>query len=198
MPAPVLRTDDTSTQKPLLQNFYTEDELITGLYNKDKEIFSYLYDHYAPSLFTLINSFIKINTICEDVLQEAFLKIWNNFHHYDKTKGRLFTWMISLTRNIAIDTNRNRNFREESNTVLFAADNLTAGTCEFKKFDSLFISKYLEVLSDEQVNIIKLAYFWGLTQPEIAYTLNMPPGTVKTNLRNGLVKLRMLMNEKKG
>ena len=67
------------------------------LQRQDQQAFSYLYDNYAPALNGIIFRLVEDSTLSEDILQEAFMKIWNNFSSYDKTKGRLFTWMMNLT-----------------------------------------------------------------------------------------------------
>ena len=91
---------------------YNEDELVLMLQRQDQQAFAYLYDNYAPALNGVIFRLVEDKSLSEDILQEAFLKIWNNFSSYDRTKGRLFTWMMNLTKNLAIDTLRSKGYKK--------------------------------------------------------------------------------------
>ena len=93
---------------------YSEEELIYLLKNRDQSAFSYLYDNYSGALFGVIYKMVENRELAEDVLQEAFVKIWNNFSNYDNLKGRLFTWMLNLTRNLTIDTLRSKGYKKQS------------------------------------------------------------------------------------
>lgn len=92
---------------------YSEEELVRLLINKDQAAFSYLYDNYSAILNGTIFKMVEDTALTEDILQEAFIKIWNNFASYDPTKGRLFTWMLNLTRNLTIDTLRSKGYRKQ-------------------------------------------------------------------------------------
>ena len=93
---------------------YNEEELVQLLQQKDQQAFSYLYDNYAPALNAVICRMVEDQTLSEDILQEAFVKIWNNFNSYDKLKGRLFTWMVNLTRNLTVDTMRSKSYKKQT------------------------------------------------------------------------------------
>jgi len=176
-------------------NKYTEEELVTLLQNQNKNAFSYLYDNYAPALYNIIYRMIEDVSLSEDVLQEAFVKIWNNFSSYDKSKGRLFTWMLNLTRNLTIDTMRSKGFKKQSkisgdeNSV----NNLQDHSISITKFDSLGIRKQLANLKPNQRIIIDMAYFNGYTQDEIAKEIGIPLGTVKTRMRTAILELRKML-----
>ncbi len=171
---------------------YTEEELLAGLYQKDQQAFSYLYDNYAGALNAVIYRLVDNRELSEDILQEAFVKIWNNFSSYDKTKGRLFTWMINLTRNLTIDTLRSKGYKKQSkisgneNTVI----NLQDSNSNIAKFDTLGLANQLSMLKADQRQIIDMAYFNGFTQDEIAKELGIPLGTVKTKMRTAILLLR--------
>lgn len=173
---------------------YTEDELVAGLQSRDQQVFSYLYDNYAPALNGAIYKLVEDKELTEDILQEAFVKIWNNIASYDAAKGRLFTWMINITRNLTIDTLRSKGYKKQrqisgdENSV----DNYADGTSS-EKFDSLGIRKQLVNLKPEQKIIIDLTYFNGYTQEEAAAALGIPLGTVKTRMRTAIMELRKLL-----
>ena len=173
-------------------NKYSEEELVLRLQQQDQVAFSYLYDNYAAALNTVIFRMIDDHKLCEDILQEAFLKIWNNFSSYDKSKGRLFTWMLNLTRNLTIDTLRSKGYKKQSkiSSDENSVNNLQDTTTGIDKFDSMGIRKQLSTLKTDQRIIIDLAYFSGFTQDEIAKQLNIPLGTVKTRMRAAISELR--------
>ena len=165
------------------------------LQNKDVQAFAYLYDNYSPALYGIIYKMVEDKELAEDVLQEAFLKIWNNFAAYDRVKGRLFTWMLNITRNLTIDTLRSKEYKKQakiySNQI--NVDNVVDNPGSTEKFDSLGLRKYLTHLKNDQKQIIDLAYFSGFTHEEIAKELSIPLGTVKTRMRAAIFELRKLL-----
>jgi RNA polymerase sigma-70 factor, ECF subfamily len=173
-------------------NKYSEDELVLRLQEKDQVAFSYLYDNYAAALNNVICRMIDDHKLCEDILQEAFIKIWNNFNSYDKSKGRLFTWMLNLTRNLTIDTLRSKGYKKQSkiSTDENSVTNLQDNSTGVDRFDSMGLRKQLATLKPEQRIIIDMAYFSGYTQDEIAKQLEIPLGTVKTRMRSAIMELR--------
>ncbi len=173
---------------------YSEDELILRLQNQDQAAFSYLYDHYSAALNGIIHRMIDDTQLAEDILQEAFVKIWNNFKQYDPSKGRLFTWMVNITRNLTIDTIRSKAYKkqqkisQDDNSVIGQKDSASGA----ERFDSLGLRKQVEALKPDQRIIIDLAYFNGYTQEEISKEMGIPLGTVKTRMRAAIMELRKL------
>lgn len=175
---------------------YTEEELIVLLRDRDQQAFSYLYDNYAAALNGIIGRMIDETQLCEDILQEAFVKIWNNFVHYDSSKGRLFTWMINITRNLTIDTLRSKGYKKsrqisrDENSVSNYHDKNSLSD----RFDTIGLRKQVGNLKPEQKNIIDLAYFSGYTQEEISKEMGIPLGTVKTRMRSAILELRKMLD----
>ena len=174
---------------------YSEEELVMQLQDRNQQAFSYLYDNYAAALNGIIFRLVEDKELAEDILQEAFVKIWNNFSSYDAAKGRLFTWMLNLTRNLTIDTLRSKGYKKQGkisgdeNSV----SNFTDNTAVAEKFDAMGIRKQLSNLKPEQRNIIDLAYFNGYTQDEISKEMGIPLGTVKTRMRSAILELRKML-----
>ncbi len=135
---------------------------------------------------------VEDRELSEDLLQDAFVKIWNNFNSYDKTKGRLFTWMINLTRNLTIDTLRSKSYKKQSKISADenAVSNVKDSSTGIEKFDAVGLTKHLSNLKPDQKTIIDLAYFNGFTQDEISKQLDIPLGTVKTKMRSAILELR--------
>jgi len=171
---------------------YSEEELVSLVLQKDQQAFSYLYDNYAGALNTVILKMVENKELAEDVLQEAFVKIWNNFENYDKSKGRLFTWMLNITRNLTIDTLRSKSFKKQQKisgdeNSVSSVEDTKAG---IDKFDAMGLRKQVSDLKEDQRSIIDMAYFFGYTQDEISKHLGIPLGTVKTRMRTAITELR--------
>lgn len=177
---------------------YTEEELVLLLKSRNQQAFSYLYDQYSAALNGIIYRMVENRELAEDILQEAFVKIWNNFASYDAGKGRLFTWMLNITRNLTVDTLRSKGYKQQSkisgneNTV----SNLSNGGVATERFDALGISKQLVNLKPEFRTIIDMAYFHGFTQDEISKATGIPLGTVKTRMRAAITELRKMLDYK--
>ena len=174
---------------------YSEEELVLLLKNQDQEAFSYLYDNYSAALNGIIYRMVESKELAEDILQEAFVKIWNNFSNYDNAKGRLFTWMLNITRNLTIDTLRSKGFKKQSkiSSDENSVSNFTDDNRMAERFDALGIRKQLVNLKPEQRSIIDLAYFNGYTQDEISKEMGIPLGTVKTRMRAAIIELRKML-----
>ncbi len=176
---------------------YSEEELIMLLHKQDQTAFSYLYDNYAAALNGIIYRMVDEQQLAEDILQEAFLKIWNNFKQYDSSKGRLFTWMINLTRNLTIDTLRSKGYKkqrkisQDENSVSSYHDK----SYSTDRFDTIGLRKQLANLKPDQKIIIDLAYFNGYTQEEISKEMGIPLGTVKTRMRTAIIELRKILQQ---
>lgn len=174
---------------------YNEEELVLLLRKQDQQAFSYLYDNYAAALNGIIIRMVDESQLAEDILQEAFLKIWNNFQQYDNTKGRLFTWMINITRNLTIDTLRSKGYKKQrqiskdENSV----SNYHDKSSGVDRFDTIGLQKQLANLKPSQKSIIDLAYFNGYTQEQISKEMGIPLGTVKTRMRSALLELRKML-----
>jgi len=174
---------------------YTEEELVALLKSNDKRAFEYLYDHYAAALYAVILKKIDDSALAEDILQEAFVKIWNHFSAYNASKGRLFTWMLNICRNLAIDTLRSKSFKNQSKIQRSekAVDFISNNVNEKEKFDALGIRIHLDRLAHDQKQIVNMAYFEGFTQDEISKKLDIPLGTIKTKMRAAILALKKIL-----
>ncbi|MBI3519837.1 MAG: sigma-70 family RNA polymerase sigma factor [Bacteroidetes bacterium] len=164
---------------------------------RDQKAFAYLYDNYSQALFGIIDSIVNNQEESEDVLQNTFLKIWNNFDSYDTDKGRLYTWMLNIARNMAIDSTRSKHEKiknkiQEPSDSVYHKNNLFV---EDHTHETIGIKTMVDNLKDDQREIIDLAYYQGYTQDEISKKLNLPLGTVKTKVRQALLTLRNQTNE---
>lgn len=113
---------------------------------------------------------------------------------YDAAKGRLFTWMLNIARNLAIDFLRSKRHRNQQQILTDenALNNVPADVAAMERFDVIGIRKQLANLKPEQKQLIDLAYFGGYTQDEIAKETGIPLGTVKTRMRTAISELRKI------
>lgn len=175
------------------KTFHTDEAaLVARLKAKERDALSYLYDHYSGALYGGILRIVKQEDIAQELLQDVFLKIWNNIGQYDAGKGRLFTWMFQLARNLAIDKLRSRSFKEQQKTdsVQNNVPKVDRQISNEQSTDSIGLDKVLTTLSDDQRQIIELMYMIGYTQSEIAKEYQIPLGTVKTRHRAAMQHLR--------
>lgn len=174
-----------------------QDELLPLIYEKDERGFTHLYNHYSKSLFGVISSLIKETEEAEDVLQEVLLKIWKNIDSYQESKGRLYTWMLNIARNSAIDKLRSKGYIQNSknlsvNNFVYIFDN---DKRQKDRFDLIGIQEFIKKLKPKCIKIIDLLFFKGYTQQETSEELDIPIGTVKTQNRNCINDLRTLLGE---
>lgn len=172
---------------------YEEQELVAALRQKEEEAFSYLYDHYAGALYGIIKQIVTDLEVSNDVLQEAFVNIWRRIELYDETKGRLFTWMLNIARNAAIDKTRSKGFQQSLRQQPLA-DTESYQLQVRPGIDDFGLKKVLSKLKQEQRQLIDLSYYQGFTHDQIAKALDIPLGTVKTRIRSALMQLRALLS----
>jgi len=172
-----------------------ESALVSSLKARDREAFNYLYDNYCNALFGVIDRIVQSEEIANDVLQEGFVKIWKNIDSYNKEKGSLFTWMLNICRNLAIDTARSKQYRQEiQNQNIDDYVNVVNKTEHVQvKTDHIGLKEVIAKLKPEQKLMIDKIYFEGYTHEEASDELNIPLGTVKTRVRAAIIQLRELM-----
>ncbi len=169
---------------------YNEEELVSLLKQHDQAAFSYLYDNYSSSLHGAILGILPDTDTALDILQEVFVKIWKQISAYDVSKGRLFTWMLTIARNAAIDMLRSKNWKNNKRNNELTDESLTLAGSSQTNTDVIGLRKIVHTLKEEYRVLVELSYFEGYTQDDIAKQLNIPIGTVKTRLRKALIELR--------
>lgn len=151
---------------------------------------------YSASLYGVISRIVIDTATAEDVLQDTFIKIWNSFASYSADKGRLFTWMVNIARNLAIDKIRSKDFKNQNKNQ--ELENNVTSIDEQRntvyKPELMGIKDLLETLKPEQKSILDLVYFKGYTHVEAADELGVPLGTIKTRLRTAIGQLRKFFN----
>ena len=172
---------------------YSEQELVALLQQRSEKAFSYLYDNYSGALYGIVNAIVTDREIANDVLQNVFVNIWRKIESYDALKGRLFTWMLNIARNAAIDEVRSKGYRDSQKNQPLPENVDIAGAVTPPVVDDIGLRKVLTKLKGELRLLVDLSYFQGFTHEEIAKVLNIPLGTVKTRIRSALIQLRTMI-----
>ena len=173
---------------------YEEQELVVALRQKDNQAYNYLYDHYSAALYGIIRQIINDTEASNDVLQETFVNIWRRIDSYDESKGRLFTWMLNIARNAAIDKTRSKGYQQgRKQTSLVDGESFVQQAVR-PGIDDYGLKRVLMKLKEEQRLLIDLSYYQGYTHEQIAKALDIPLGTVKTRLRTALTQLKALLS----
>lgn len=170
----------------------SEKEIVRLLREKNEKAVRYLYDHYSKALLGLIFRIVPKQEIAEEILQETFVKIWVNASSYDESKGKLYTWMLNIARNLAIDKIRSSEYKQsaKTQTIEKSVDSINKNYQAGYNPDTMDIKALTDKLRPEQKELIDLIYFSGYTQAEAADKLKMPLGTVKTRVRSAIGELR--------
>ncbi len=173
----------------------TQEQITEGLRRKDKAALSYLYDHYADALLGVISRIVQDQDVAEEVLQDAFMRYWEKIDQYDPGKGRLFTWMMRVARNLALDKLRSKGMRQQSKSDSISDNVYTLDKSQHTEssVDAIGLENVMNELSEEQRFVVEQLYLRGYTQSEVAEEFNIPLGTVKTRLRSAMVKLRKIV-----
>ncbi len=131
---------------------------------------SYLYDHYSPALYGIVHRIVGQEEVAEEVLQDTFVKIWDKIATYDSDKGRLFTWMLNIARNLAIDKLRSKEFThiQKTDRLDTTVSSMSPTMYVEQKMKDHGLVNLLRQLSPEQQMIVDLIYFKGYTHSEVA------------------------------
>lgn len=174
----------------------SEDKLVEGLKNMDGTAMSALYRMYSDSLYRVISTIVVIEEVAQDLLQETFIKIWKSFKQYDPGKGRLYTWMARLARNISIDYLRSVNYRNYT-----VSTNLSESTQQIdQKFQVSYnpeligVKDMTNILNEDQRLALDLIYFKGYTHVQAAEELNITVGILRSRLQSSITELRRTFN----
>lgn len=180
-----------------------EARLLMKTGEKDDAAFEQLYRIYKTLCFRIILKITKNRMISEEILQNVFIKIWDSAGGYNPEKGSVYSWITTITRNKAIDRIRSKEYKEWFKNTNSIDDHLN----EFKGpgepvLETMINSELairvtgaLDLIPVEQREVIELSFFEGLSHTEIAEQLRLPLGTVKTRMRQGLLKLHKLLND---
>lgn len=175
--------------------------LVQQLLQRDMRAFEQIYDRHSRLVYGLVYRIVQQAGTAEEVVQDVFLQLWRNAARYDASRGPFLPWLLTMARHRALDTLRlksERQRRREDQTEELP------GVCAAPQFEkqldekrrAVQVRELMTSLQPQQKRAIELAYFEGLSHTEIAATLKEPLGTVKSWIRNGLMRLREGLREK--
>lgn len=169
--------------------------MIQDLKAQKPQALEYLYDNYSGALYGAILRIVKQEEVAQEVLHDVLMKVWNQISSYDATKGRLYTWIVNISRNAAIDKIRSKEIKKTTKTDSVADNVYVIDHANFdtQSIDGIGLEKTLQQLPEDLRFVIEQMYFKGYTQSEIAEEFNIPLGTVKTRARSAMKALRGLL-----
>ncbi|MEO8607698.1 MAG: sigma-70 family RNA polymerase sigma factor [Chloroflexota bacterium] len=180
----------------MVMNQTPELQLLQQIQAGDEEALVALHAQFANLVYSVAYRVLDDQMAAEEVTQDTFMRIWHKSHTFDPQKGRFITWLLTVTRRLAIDVLRQRQRREPNTGMLFMDEdpNLWENVLATDSNGSDLRRTLVSVLSElpsEQRQLIELVYFYGMTHNDIAETTGLPLGTVKTRIRLGMQKLRL-------
>ncbi len=168
--------------------------------SKNERGFHILYDKYCGALYGILMKFVRRTDVADDLLQDVFVKIWKHIDTFDPSRGTLFTWMLNIARNQAIDYLRSSSHQQQLlhvdnelfslHTNYIDANASNSNMAEFKDLQN----KALQ-LHEKYAEVIDMIFFYGCTQEQTARILKLPLGTVKTRARKGLGMLKIICQQ---
>jgi len=170
-------------------------QLIAQTAQGDQSALATLYDRTSPQVFGLAFKVLNNREAAEEVTLDMYTQVWRQAHTYDPTRGAPGAWLMMLARTRAIDRFRagaveRGRIDSLDAAALFASQEDTPEQDVEGQELRRYVQQALTLLTTEQRQAIALAYFYGLSQSEIAEKLQLPLGTVKTRIRLGMIKLR--------
>lgn len=175
------------------------DDLLAMVAKGDTRAFSRLYDLSSDMVFGLALRIIKAPALAEEVTQEVYLQLWEKARDFDPEKGKAKTWIATLAHRRAVDAvRRAQSSRDREGRALPELPPADVAESAIEADERSRMRQALSVLTDLQWEAIELAYFQGLTYREVAERLNAPLGTVKSRMREGLLRLRDTMGHDHG
>lgn len=164
----------------------------------DRQAFRRLYDATSPKLFAIAMRILREESRAEDVLQDSFVNVWNAAASYNASLSAPMTWMVTIVRNRALDSVRRVDQKavalDEDLEAVLESDDPTPADLASRGQDATALERCLKRLDAGPRQAIAFAYFQGLTHSELATTLRIPIGTVKTWIRRGLEKMRRCLD----
>src|ERR1700691_5655789 len=179
-------------------NRLADEDLMELVREGEAGAFEIIFDRHGDTAYSLAYRMCGSRARAEDVVQDAFLSLWRSGSRYDRTRGSVRSWILSVVHNRAIDTFRREATRgslqvgDEDLAERLASGELTDAEFE-RRDDAGRVRSALRDLPVDQREVIELSYFGGFTHQEIADMLSLPAGTVKGRMRLGLSKLRVTL-----
>ena len=172
----------------------SKEELLARIASGDQAAFGELYDQFAPRVLGLIRRLLVDHAQSEEVAQEVFLEIWQMASRFDPSKGGASTWILTMAHRRAVDRIRSSQSSRDRDTKIgirdFAPEYDHVSESVEVKIEHERVKEAMAQLTELQRQAVSLAYYGGYSHSEVATMLSVPIGTVKTRLRDGMIRLR--------
>jgi len=176
---------------------HKDNNLILLLQRGDRRAIALILEKYGDALYGAIFNMVRSEAIAKDLMQDACVKIWKNGSKYDESKGRLFTWLLRVTRNTALDKIRTDKFkREQTSESIEQTVYNTVSHSEEMQINDVGLQQVIGRLDEKYRAVIDLIYLQGYTQKEATQKLNIPLGTVKSRVKIAIRELRLLLKDR--
>jgi RNA polymerase sigma-70 factor (ECF subfamily) len=169
-------------------------ELLRRSARGDEAAFADLYDATSRRLFGLVLRIVRDHAMSEEVTQEVYLDVWRQSSRFDQERGSALSWLMTIAHRTAVDKVRASEASRRRDDAHAATHqdidfDITAETAQ-ASFEAQRVRRALATLTDAQRDAVELAYLGGYTHTEVARLLDLPLGTAKTRIRDGLIRLR--------
>lgn len=171
------------------------ERLLMRVARADIEAFEALYELYSRPVYSLAVGMLRDAQAAEEITQEVFADIWRGARAFDPRRGSARTWILALAHHKSVDVVRRQRLQTMEPLGEMTADGADVVGEAMRRVERGHVREALLTLSPEQREAIAFAYFGGYTQQEIAARLQLPLGTVKTRIRDGMLRLRALLVE---
>ncbi len=168
--------------------------LVEKFQQKDTIAFEALYNMYGKSIHGVIYNIVRDHTIADEILQDVFVKVWNDSSNYSTEKGRFFTWLLNVSRKAALDKVLSKKNNLSENNKHSFSDIIDNNEYLNTETDGLGIKEFVSKLANSCIDVIELIYFRGYNQKEASESLDMPISTIKTRNRNCMMQLRLMLD----
>ncbi|MCI0405249.1 MAG: sigma-70 family RNA polymerase sigma factor [candidate division Zixibacteria bacterium] len=188
------------------EQLLTDEVILRCIAERSQTALGLFYDRHSRLVYSLALRIVGNVLDAEEVTQEVFLKVWNKAASFNPAKGSVLTWLTTVARRSAIDRTRSRGHKvkvvevsmERETSEVTGSGQMSIGSFAPPDPAARLVAGALAGLSNEQRQVIELAYFEGLSHAKIAERLGAPLGTVKTRLRQAVQELRHIFFEKGG
>lgn len=190
-------TISTPISRALAQESSADLDLLRRICAQDERALETLYDKHSALVYAMAMRIVGDRNLAQEILQDCFLRAWNSASQFDIARGNVSAWLVGIARNRAIDVLRSKQHQarlKEDAMPTQGKEEIAIGLSQRDPSDAMLLRSAvrdaLGSLSDEQRQVIEMAYYEGLSQSEISTKLDTPLGTVKTRMRDGMEKLR--------
>lgn len=186
--------ESEQSQEPESVKTETADQLLSLVATGNQQAFARLYDLMAPRVLGLVRRVLRDPAQSEEVAQEIFLEVWQSAQRFDTGKGTATTWIMTMTHRRAVDRVRAAQSSRVRDTKVgirdYAPDYDNVAETVEVTMEHERVKQAMSRLTDLQRQAVTLAYYGGYSHTEVAEMLQIPVGTIKTRLRDGMIRLR--------